>query len=742
MSGSHSLKRLGQTALSAAVSMLLVQSGAQAQVLEEVIVTAQKREERLQDVGISVSVLSGDQLRNLGIGNTTEITQQVPGLQVNAWSPTITTFNLRGVSQANFTDNLEAPVAVYSDEVYLSSLNAIAGQMFDMQRVEVLRGPQGTLFGRNATGGLIHYLSRTATEDELNGYVQASVGEFSYRTIEGAAGGAFSDSARWRIAGRVEEQDGYVDGTQPGVRGVGGLDGVALRGAFQFDLSDRATADLIIKYSDDSDVPTGAYVLFPTDFDAMGNAIIDPVTGFAIASGGDTPNPYQHDSDYQGRFDRETTSATLKFDVDLSDNVNLVSVTNYFTMDKFYDEDGDGIPINIITFSPVADLDQFSQELRLSGGSDRLRWQTGAYFLDIDMNPDQFVSGEGLLGSATASVFSDGDLQSQNWSIFGQIDYDLSDSLTLIAGWRWSQDDKEITLVNTFDETTDNDPPAVIFDLAQLIATTPGAAGIDEIDYGDFAARLQLDWQVNDDTLVFASWNRGIKGGNWTFSQDVELFSLKHDEETLNAIEIGFKSTLLDGRAQLNGTLFHYDYDDYQVFSLTNLTPQVNNSDATVSGGELELAWAAGDSWDFIFGLSLLDSDVDQVPTLGTASGLAAVDFISAEMPNAPGYSFNFLGRKTFNMDGGTLAIQLDGVAYDDQFLEGHNASTTLQRGYELVNARVSFTDSNDSWTIEGWIKNATDEVYRTYSIDLSILGSTSFYALPRQAGVTASFRF
>ena len=210
------------------LTLAIATGNASAAVLEEVTVTAQKREQNLQDVGVSVSAFSGDQMKALGVTNTTEITQQVPGLQVNTWSPTITTFNLRGVSQNNFTDNLEAPVAVYSDDVYIGSMNAISGQLFDVERVEVLRGPQGTLFGRNATGGLIHYVSRDASDDETNGYVDVSVSEYSTRSFEGAVGGSLSDNVRGRFSARWEEGDGYVESTIPGVRALGGRDGYAL----------------------------------------------------------------------------------------------------------------------------------------------------------------------------------------------------------------------------------------------------------------------------------------------------------------------------------------------------------------------------------------------------------------------------------------------------------------------------------------------------------------------------------
>jgi iron complex outermembrane receptor protein len=166
----------------------------------EIIVTATKRSESLQKVPVSVSAFTGEQVKRLGITDTTQITQQIPSLRVNAWSPNLTIFSLRGISQNNFTDNLEAPVAVYQDNAYIASMNAVAGQLFDIKRVEVLRGPQGTLFGRNATGGLIHYLSEDAGKDEFNGYAMGEYGRFNAWSLEGAVGGAIAPGVRFRGA--------------------------------------------------------------------------------------------------------------------------------------------------------------------------------------------------------------------------------------------------------------------------------------------------------------------------------------------------------------------------------------------------------------------------------------------------------------------------------------------------------------------------------------------------------------
>ena len=234
------------SALCSLAAIVALPGLASAQVLEEVVVTAQKREQNLQEVPISVSALTGDQISALGMRDFTEITQQIPALQLNTWSPNLTIFNIRGISQNSFTDNLEGPIAVYHDDAYVASMNGISGQMFDLQRVEVLRGPQGTLFGRNATGGLIHYISQDASAEETNGYVDAEVGDFNRLGLEGAIGGSFTDNVRYRVAGRWSEVDGYVKGVDtlvpdgsgdvlfPGSgQDLGAVNGYALRANLQ-----------------------------------------------------------------------------------------------------------------------------------------------------------------------------------------------------------------------------------------------------------------------------------------------------------------------------------------------------------------------------------------------------------------------------------------------------------------------------------------------------------------------------
>ena len=709
-------------------------------LLEEVIVTAQKREQSIQEVGISVTALSGDAMKTLGLDNTQEISQQVPALQLQTFTPAFTIFNLRGISQNNFTDNLEAPVAMYVDDVYVASMNALAQQMFDMDRVEVLRGPQGTLFGRNATGGLIHFVSRKADQEETNGYAEASVADFGTLSVEGAVGGALGEKVRGRMAARWETSDGYVEtGVSPFTeqpaagRDTHGADGYALRASLQIDASERALIDLTAAYAKDDDVPTGMYI--------VSFAGADPVTGLGVPLPGDAPleggtlggDVHKHVSDEDPFFDRETWGLTAKVSMQLDDNKELVSITNVSDVDKFYKEDACG-GLCFFPFTTIADFTQWSQELRLSGETDRIRWQVGAYYLDIRSDTENIVEGEVITGSPMGSIQSVIDIDSTNWSLFGQMEYDLSDAVTLIAGLRWSQDDKDLAL-EQFSYNMEDQGIATgtrIFDLAN--EAMGQYADVPTIDYGDYAARLQLNWRSGDDTLWFVGWNRGIKGGNWTAASAVVIDELQHKEEVLNSFEAGLKTSFAGGMARFNATAFYYDYKDYQAFSLTGLTPQVTNSDATAYGGELELFMTPNENWDVVLGAAFIDSEVDFVPAVNPGSGTA-----DAEFPQAPSASLNGLVRYHWPMAGGEAALQVDGGWNAKQFMEGTNSAVSRQGAYGVLNLRASY--ATDRWSLAAWVKNVADEEYLLYNLDLGAAGFIEqVYAPPRQWGLTARF--
>jgi len=753
-----------------------------------IIVTANKRDQSLQKVPISVSAFSGEQITRLGITDTTQVTQQIPSLRVNAWSPNLTIFSLRGISQSNFTDNLEAPVAVYQDNAYIASMNAVSGQLFDIKRVEVLRGPQGTLFGRNATGGLIHYLSQDASSDEFNGYAEGQYGRFNDWSLEGAAGGQLAPGLRIRAAARVEKADGYIksrdtlapDGSliAPGSgQDLGGKNGWAARINLQADLSPDATLSLWYKHSEDNSVATGGYVFENCVYldngycDTNAAGLSDDQNGVFNGVTSDPASPWEHFGERPGKLDRVMNSYQGQLDWDFG-AVQLTAITNYLKMNKSYSEDGDALPFQVVDVDTSIKFDQFSQELRLAGDTDWLKWQVGAYFLDMDYDGVHGVTGAPIYDLAVAgnggfsvpTVDQLYKIKSKNWSIFAQGDFTLTDRLSLTLGGRYSKDNKSIDYVNVLSDPTfaPQPDPVILFTDQDLAAVVPG---VNREKYSDWAARVSLNFQATSDTLLFASWNRGIKGGNWSLSSNIAAADFRHRPETLNSFEAGFKTSLAGGRLRLNGTVFHYIYDDYQAFSLAGGVPHVFNSDAHATGAELEAFWSPSRNFDAVFGATWETSSVDSIPATDiqfgpeffpgapdsqyctNLGGLFRCDFPQktiegAELPNAPRFSANYLLRYNVDVGAGNLAAQVDGVWYDDQFLEVTNGLGSKQDAYNVTNASLTYRHEQTGISLTAWGRNIFDKAYRAYALNLGILGVTSIYSPPATYGATLRVPF
>ena len=767
-------------------SALVAASGvANAQIVtDEIIITAQKKEQGLQSVGIAVTAYNAEQIEALGFQTTTDIVYQTPGLQLYEFSPSITVYNIRGVSQNSFSDNLEGPVAVYIDDAYVSALGAQNQPLFDLERVEILKGPQGTLYGRNATGGLIHYISKKPTDEfEVSG--SASIGSYNYHEVEAAVSGPISDNIRGRIAVVDTKEDGYLKSTNPDVRDAYGKDATGAKAIVEIDFSDATSLTLNPYWSKDTDVPTGAY--------ARVEAAQDPATGLGISLG-DPADPYSHSSDKEGRFDREIRGLTAKAEHTFANDVTLTSITNYNEMDKFYTEDSEGRDLVVgqvfpgLAGAPFADLgvfgfttdqefEQFSQELRLSGDTDALSWQAGVYYLDIAQKNSAFVEGVaafwtndlGPVGpsaedSAALAARNDFNLNAESISVFAQGDYELSDKLKLIAGLRVVKDDKEFDAYIRYLDFFTGEPLVRGLDgevQAFLGAGTDGttlgpicySVAVDSrcasdaadpnanFEYTDWAGKLQLDYKMDNGTLLYAGINRGTKGGNWatpSFPDSVRangLESLSHTEETLWSYEAGAKYSFGFGR--LNVAAFYYDYQDYQAFSLTNFVQNITNNDATVLGAEFELAMNPAEGLDLLFGGSFLDTEVEGIVTPnGTV--------INTEMPNAPGVSLNGLARYGFEIGKGELSFQLDGNYNGEQYLEVTNPESSKEDAYFVGNSRIAYAMDNGV-TLSGWIKNITDTEYRVYSLDVAGAPApfiNDVYARPRTAGLTISGEF
>ena len=746
------LNTLSRACMAVALGVVIA-APVNANVLEEVVITARKREQSLQDVGVSVAAFSGDQMRELGFTQTKDLAIHTPGLQVTDFgSGAITVFNIRGVAQNDFADHQEGPVAVYNDGAYNSFLGGVGFTFFDLERVEVLRGPQGTLFGRNATGGLVHVISQKPTQ-EMEAYIDLQAGEYDLLRSEAAISGPLSENLSARLSLLKHENEGYAENDFGG--DFFDRDSTAGRLQFLFEPKDEVQLLFNVRaakednnggsyhieraYNDDfsfgpitGGVNDGLIKLtnnLATHQDFCLNFIgVVPPNGSTDCFGTFEDNdPFTINSTEPTKFERDYwgTTVTLNWQFD---DFELVSITDFQNMDKEYLEDTTGSELELYTFFADADIDQFSQELRIQGETDSSRWVTGVYYLDIDGDYASGANADAIFASSTDNTY---EMTTESWSAFAQLEYDLSEKWTAIAGFRWTDDEKEVQLDSVCTEVIEG-----ICDVFYGGLLQNNTSISDSRSEGEWSGVASLEWRPVDDWMFYGKVSRGNKAGGFNaggftfFAAD----ELEFDPEILTSFEAGFKGTLAGGKARLNASVFHYDYDDFQTFAAKGPSFLVFNVDSEVDGGEIELTATPWDGWDFLLGVAYLDATQKDVDNAGTIK--------DRPNPNSPEWSYNGLARYQWDAFGGSMAAQVDFSYVDERSANAINHPALILEDYTVANARLSYTSGDERWSVDLWVNNFTDEEYLANKFDFAGFTGTviSIPAAPRWAGAT--FRY
>ena len=770
-------------------ALVLPTQGLAESVLEEVTVTAQKREQSLQDVGIAISAFTGEQLRAFGVSESFDIAAFTPGVHISGnLAGQNTQFSIRGVTQNDFNDIIESPNAVYLDEGYLAIAQAQTFAVFDVDRVEILKGPQSTLFGRNATGGLVHYISNKPDAEEYSGYIDISYGQFDTDadanrfTLEAAYGGPISENVAARAAIRVNQQDGYLNNLYPDSAflpspgagagaDLGDDDTVAARVTVDFTPSDNTLIRLAANYAD-SEVSTGPYQSKSTigvvengelinvidtpagetrlTIDtAGGDGGADAIDGDGFLPGGGIGLPgrplaggdffgyldpdgddfnFSSDFAFDDQGSTETSGLNLRIEHELANGLLLTSITDVKQYEKLLFIDVDGGPANQLANYAGVDADSITQEVRISGETDSSRWVAGIFYLGIDNDSDN-----GLKAPANSIVSALGgpldigviaSLETDSTSIFGQIEYDLSDQLALTVGGRVIQEDKDYSLAigvsPSSSNFTVNDLPFIpnIFG-----AGSPFFLDTDSSDTL-WAGKIQLDYRTDNDTLIYGGINRGVKAGSFNapllgaFLGAGGDAAIPYDEEILTSFEVGFKSTLGDGSTRLNGSAFYYDYDDYQAFLFVGVGGVVINADAETFGAELELQTSPYDGLDLLFNIAYTDSTIEDL-LLRNGSPLPPRD---VQPTYAPELQATGVARYAWDAFGGTMSWQGD-VSYSDEFFYNlRNFDADKFDSYVMVNTQLGWRDASDKWSLSLRLDNVTDERAGVQGFDLATL--------------------
>ena len=772
-------------------------------VLEEVLVTAQKRQQEVQDVGIAITAFTGDQLKALGVEQSFDVAAFSPGVHISGnLAGQNTQFTVRGVTQNDFNDIVEAPNAVYLDEGYLAVAQAQTFAVFDIERVEILKGPQGTLFGRNATGGLIHYHSNKPSFEGTEGYVDVTLGLFdsnsdAFQTrLDAAVGGPFSDTVAGRVAIMYNKHDGYLNNIYP-FSAVGGSPGagagadmgdddtLALRGILQFRPNDRVDVTLSINTAT-SDIATGPYQSKPTigvfdeDFELINVIDVAPDEDRASIGpngedlGGDLDNdgvfgdifgrppgadffgyidPDGEDFDTSGDFafenhgETETHGFNGRVEWRLSDDVLLTSVTDFKDYEKLLFIDVDSAPANQSANYAAVDATSFTQEIRLNGETDTMRWVAGFYYLNIDSESDnglKFPVGSVVPG-APFDLGADAELETDSFSLFGQIERDLSDRLALTAGLRVIREEKDYEFSQNIYGTADSrqihvGPPLPI---GPVFGPSGPEAFTDSTSDTLTTGKLQLDFRPNDDLLLYGGINRGVKAGSFNAQLagglPVPTTAIPYDEEILMSLEAGFKSTLFGGHTRLNGSIFYYDYEDYQAFLFTGVSGVVINADAENLGLELELQTSPIEGLDALLSVAWFDATVKDVPLRVDGPIVTDVD-----PTYAPEFQITGLIRYQWSVGNGSMYVGGDVSYSDEYFYNLRNFDADKFDSYVMANGRVGWISDAGNWEASFKINNISDERVGIQGFDLATLcgcNEISFQP-PRWYGVNLRYSF
>ncbi|MCB1674896.1 MAG: TonB-dependent receptor [Halioglobus sp.] len=737
-SGTTLLKK----SLPIAVLLASTATAVEAAMLEEVIVTAQKREQNLQDVGVSVTAFSGDQVREFGFTNSVDVVAQTPNLSFG--TPTgegnNVSLTLRGVGLSDFNDNNEGPVAVYVDEVYISALSGVTFQLFDLQRIEVLRGPQGTLYGRNTTGGLMHFVSKKPTE-EAEGYVDLTVAENSQFKLEGAISGPLTENMQGRLSYAHNEYEGYIKNRGPGKHDPNDADNHAARGQLAFQPTQNLNI-LLNAHASKNDANASAWQhesTYSPDGGVTSLALPGDVDFYGTCPGCDAFGYVDNDDDpWAGAYDRdgdlvvENSGGSVHLDWDIGNDLTLTSITAYENFKRHYDEDTDISPFKIVHNTYTSDIDQFTQELRLTGEMDRLHWVAGAFYYDHQVDGGFQIDASGIgyiIGDANYTQ------DTESWSVFGQAEYELNDGWVLIGGLRYTDEERELDYLSR--ELNGLLPPGfnTMYDYD------------DTITHDNVTGKLELDWHPSDTTLVYASVSLGTKsaGFNTGVLDDTGVFGntvradVDYDEEELTSYEIGVKADIFGGTSRINAAAFYYDYSDFQAFAFVNLNQVIFNTDATVSGAELEFTSSPIEGLHIMLGAAYLDAQAEDIP-LNDGSGIVR----DRDMTLAPEFSMNGLIRYEWPAFSGRLAVQTDFTWQDDTYFDIQNHPASQQKAYDVWNARVSYTGGSENWSVAGFVNNVFEEEYRVYSFDVTNLFGFNqvAYGHPRWAGVTVNYNW
>jgi len=759
--------------------------------LEEVLVTARKREESLQDTPVAVSAFTADALETRAVQSLDDVSQFVPNLQFDGAAALSgggfnATVFIRGVGQNDFAIFSDPGVAMYVDGVYLGRTIGGIMDVADIQRLEILRGPQGTLFGRNTIGGAINIITAQPAQ-EFGGELSVTGGSFDRADIKGVLNLPLGDSFAMRLLVASVNRDGYATRLVDG-KDLGDKNSDVVRLQAHWNATDAFAASLVLDATRtrQNSAPLTLVDVTPTGtpFQNLYNGLVAPGLNMPAPNGVSTINSSWITGDIDTTYatgpsinDLDTRGAALTLDWDLG-GAALKSITAYRTLDAVFARDGDNTPFTYRETINDDEQEQVSQEFQLSGEafSKRLNWLVGAYY--FDEKAEEFGKANlaiGTFAALEALVLPGGQtwcgtpganprpiancppplrfggagnpnnvgvdvgvdlytkVANQSAAVFGQGTYSFNDVFSVTAGLRWTQDDKELKLIHRREAS------------GVYVVGAPGTQDTFTESWSEVTPKLGFEMKATQDMLFYVSYSKGYKSGGFNARPlgSIAEVQTPFDPETVDSYEIGAKTAWWDNRVTANLAVFYNEYQDMQL--TINATPQNfvrNAGEAEMSGAELEIVSRVAKGFDVNASVGYLDAKYTELdPQLATLNPPLTVN---KELVKAPEWTGSVGAQYGLAVGStGDILLRADWSYKSKVFHDVFNDARLAQDGFDLVNAYAAFSTAEKSWEFAVFGTNLTDERYKVSgnsSVGFGLAEAT--YSAPREWGATVKYRF
>lgn len=694
---------------------VVAQEGSSGIQLEEILVTAQKRQESIQDIPAAVTSMSGSDLSTAGVDSLLDMQSLAPGLQVSTAAGTARVF-IRGIGLTNFAMGGEPSVAFHTDGAVISRPSAQISTFYDLERIEILRGPQGSLYGRNATGGSINVLTRRP-EEQFGGYAKITAGNYDSIDAEGALGGSIvEDTLLGRVAFRSENRAGFGTNIFNGGE-LDDADSKSMRLGLSYIGSDSFDAFLSLSRFE-TDAAGDYHMLGPAN---------PAITPNELAMGGlISPNIRDSNSEVPIGGDKEIDSATLELSWQLTDDIELKSLSNYFNFTRNVRTDLNGTPVQFYRNDQFEHSKHFSEELQLSWEGENHSTMFGLYYFQEDIESEIRVQGPVIYSTVFNRPFIRfaGEQSSESYAAFWNTTWHLGDQWSVTGGLRFSEDSKE-------DMGSTTTPPGAIIPIVR------------EATWDDWTPKLTLEYTLREDLLFYASASDGYKAGVMNIGNAGPVV----DPESILSFEVGVKSQWNDKRLQFNAALFNATIENLQVQRPINgnlIT--VNAAEAETKGIELETVALLTDRLTLTFNAAYIKGEFSEFLTENTtfAPGVQ-ISLAGNPLPNTPEFQGDITLRYETDYRGWSVDSRVQAIFTDERWFNEFQEDIAYQDATTTLNANMQIRFPSDQWSLNFWGRNlSNEEIISHINVTSSAIGHMRAATImePRTFGATIEYEF